>query len=265
MSYIGERDFALEVAEGNVSGYATLDKFGQTTDADSGVDTDIWDGADGVTSTDIWVAPTQARVHAIVSGSLNDSDTGGANPQSTGMRTIRVYGLQTWSSAESSEDVILDGTTAVNTSNSYVIIHRMKGLTWGSGQTNAGIITATAATDGTVTAAIQAGENQTLMAIYGVPDTKTIHISHGYATVLKAGGASGVAADGTILVMENAGTVNSGWITKDRFHFSDSVPWDHDFKTYKTFVGPCVVKIQVNTETANSQVTGSFDAYVVDN
>jgi hypothetical protein len=259
------KDFGVEVSLGNVPGYTKINKFGLALDADSGIATDVWDGADGTTSTDVWVAPTQARVHAIVSTDIDDSDSGGVNPQSTGMRTVRVYGLQTWSSAESSEDVTLDGTTAVNTSNSYVIIHRMKGLTFGSTGSNEGIIKATAAVDGTITAIIQAGQGQTQMAIYGIPDTQTMHIKGITADVPKAGGVSGVLIDAKLLVKENADQSDAGFINKEQFFFSDTLLLRRTYEIPKSVTGPAIVKIQVNTNKDNTDVSAAFDAYVVNN
>jgi len=254
------RDFGLEVVRGRWPGISSVNKFGETTDADSGILTDIWSGADGVTSTDIWVPPTQARVHALVSTSDLDSDSGGVNPQSTGMRTCRVLGLQDWDSAESSEDVTLDGTTAVNTANSYVIIHRIIGLTFGSGETNAGIITATAATDNTVTAVIPVGEGQTFMVIYGVPSIQTLHITHLETSMSGVGTA---IATGRLIVRENADQADFGDIHKDHFRFTELSPLHREYTIPKSFTGPLIAKIQVTTNTNNSIVSGGFDAYVV--
>lgn len=262
MSYYGDKDFSLEVALGRVSGYSKVSKFGEALDCDSGIDTDIWDGADGVTSTDIWVAPTQARTHTIVSTDIDDSDSGGVNPQSTGMRTVRVYGLTAWNLDETSEDITLDGTTGVVTSNSYVIIHRMEGLTFGSTGSNEGIITATATTDATITAAIQVGEGQTLMAIYGVPSTQTIHIKQVFAGVQ---GIATVDVDAKLLVKENADQSDSGFITKEKYKFTDTDNLDRKYKIPKSFSGPCIVKLQCTSDTNNSAITSAFDAYVVDN
>jgi len=259
MSYIANKDFCLEVALGNVSGYSCINKFGQAPDADSGTLTDVWDGADGTTSTDIWVAPTAARVHAIVSNDTNDTSAG------TGLQTCRVYGLTDWDTAETSEVVSMNGTTPVNTSSSYVIIHRMKSLTFGSGGTNAGIVTATAATDSTITAAIQAGEGQTLMAIYGVPSTQTLHLTQIYASVLKSIGVGAVKVDATLLVKENADLATSGFITKERFQYTDQNSLHRDYCPVKSVTGPAIVKMQVETNVANSVATAAFDAYLVNN
>lgn len=259
------KDFGVEAAAGNIPGTSTINKFGEATDCDNGVATDVWDGADGATSTDIWVAPTAARIHTLVSSSNSDSDSGGSNPQSTGMRTLRVFYLPDWDTAETTEDVTLDGTAGVVMSNAAVIVHRMVGLTFGSGSTNAGIIKATAASDNTVTAAILASEGQTLMAIYGVPSIQKIFVEKMSADVLKVTGNT-VEATGTVLVKENADQADAGFITKERFNFSEVAPHDRDYNGVpKRFDGPCIIKIQVVTDTDNVSCTAEFDGYVVDN
>ena len=263
-------NFGLEASLGNLSGYATVNKFGQASDCDSGVLTDIWDGADGTTSTDVWAPPNAARIHTIVSASDADSDTGGSNPQSTGARTMRVWYLADWDTAEATEDIILDGTAGVAMTNAAVMIHRMRCLTWGSGGVNAGIIKATAATDSTVTAAILAGSNQTQMVIYGVPSTQKLRVSQFCVEILKTAGGS-VKASGEVLVMPapatNAAT-NTAWINKENFSVNEAVgPWKRPYpeSAPKKFDGPCILKIQVNADTNNSVCTASFDGTLVDN
>jgi hypothetical protein len=233
-----------------------LNKFGLASDADQGIATDVWDGADGTTSTDVWVAPTAARVHAIASTSVNDAAAG------SGMRTVRVYGLQTWDSFETSEDITLAGSDSVNTSNSYVIIHRMKGLTFGAGGANDGKITATAASDSTVTAVIQNGNNQTLMAIYGVPSVQVLYLKQLVQTSLRV--VATVQVDGTLLINERADQSDSGFLVKERYQTTQDAPFVRTWSPPKTVVGPAIVKMQANSSANNATVTGAFDGYLQD-
>ncbi len=257
MTYLGSTDPRLEIALGNIAGRTKINKFGQATDADSGVNTDIWDGADGETSTVVWVAPTQARTHDITSTSANDD----GDALGTGMRTIEVFGLTDWDSAESSEIVTLNGTSSVATASAYVIIHRMIGITFGSGGTNEGTIAATAQIDGTVTAAIVAGVGKSLMAIYGVPSTQTLQLVGLGVDILKAGGGAGTKGNCTLSVKESADSSDAGYVTNERFR----IPFVRIYRVPKSVIGPAIVKMQVNTDTINTTVTGAFDAILVDN
>lgn len=249
--------FALEAALGRIPGYGTLFKFGEALDCDSGVDTDIWDGADGVTSTDVWVPPTQARIHNITSTSIADDGA----PLGTGLRTLRVYGLTDWDTKEVNEDIIMDGTTPVATTNSYVIIHRMHGLTYGSGGANAGIITATAATDATITAAIQVGNNQTLMAIYGFPSTQKLCITQLTSAML---GTATASADMKFLIRSNADQSDSGFRIVTVYNIDNAGSWIQGFDPPEQLSGPMICKVQANSNTNNSIITSTFSGYLVD-
>ena len=153
LSKDGGADFVLNVAMGNFDGMMTINKFARNIEIDSAVTADIWDGgftlASGGVSL-IWVAPTQARIHAVVSSSASDD----GDPVGVGARTIEVFGLPNWNTKEINETIILNGQTPVNTVNSYVIIHRMFVVTNGATNVNVGIVKATAATDNTITAQI---------------------------------------------------------------------------------------------------------------
>lgn len=246
---------------GLIDGFETVNKFGEAIDCDSGVPTDIHDGADGSasTGTDIWVPPTQSRIHNITSSNLNDTSAG------SGAKTIRVFGLVDWDSAEVSEDIIMNGTSDVATSNSYVIIHRVQCLTWGADGMNQGDITATAQTDNTVTAAILTGNNQTQMCIYGVPSIQKLRVSKIYSEIVKSTGST-QRADGEVLVMIDPATNaanNTAWTNKQNFLLVEANnPWTHDYKEPKKFDGPCIVKIQVTTNSNNTKCIGGFDGTV---
>lgn len=255
--WIPERDFALEAALGNVSGVSTVNKFGVATDCDNGIATDVWDGADGVTSTDIWVPPTTARIHDITSTSASDTSAG------TGLRTIRIFGLQDWDSKETSEDVTLNGVANVPTANSYVIIHRMIGLTYGSVRSNVGVITATAQTDGTVTAAMLVGNGSTLMAILGVPSVQNIAITNFGAQTIPGTGQT-VTARTEVIAERDIDQATSGKSVVSVFTLSNSFNIIDPIVPPAVIPGPMILKVQTVTDTNNSVVTATFDAYLVD-
>lgn len=260
MSYYGATNFALQVARGLVTGVASVNKFGAAPDGVQITATDIWSRADSATTQQIWLAPTAARVHAIVSSSTNDDGA----PVGTGARTIRVYGLQTWSSAESSEDITLNGTTPVNTAQSYVIIHRMKVLTCGASGPNVGNITATAATDATVTAVIATGDGQTEMAIYGVPSTQDFYMTRWSCAIAKS---SGTAAHVTfeLRVNENPDVQTTAFLRKNDLAVQSTGAnnVEKHFDNPGKFAGPCIIKVQGMGSAADIDTKAGFDGYLV--
>ena len=256
-------DLNLEIAAGTYANYKSVNKFGRTTNADAGVATDVWDQANATADDDIWTAPTQARVHAIVSD--NDTDGKTAAPNSVGARTLRVYGLTSWDAAEVSEDITLDGTTAVNTTNSYVIVHRMKVLTKGATNVNVGLITATAATDATITASILAGQGQTQMAVYGIPSTQKAYMTAYYASVLKAAAALTCAVSLLVNPEPDAELINFLVKHTNGLDTAGTSYMRHKFEPYFGITGPAIVKLQVNANKADSDVSGGFDLILVDN
>ena len=252
------KDYGVEVAMGLVPGATKVNKFGEAIDCDSGVLTDLWDGANGSLSTDIWVPPLAARTHAIASSVSGTDFVAG-----TGMRTVQVYGLTSWTAKETSEVVNMGSTTV----NSYVIIHRMKGLTWGTGGVNAGNITATATTDGTITAAILVGQNQTQMMIYGWSSLQTLQVKKFLSQIVK-NTPSAVRAEGEILYMSDPATNvvdNTAWTNKENFSINKGLnPWIHTYDPPKSFSGPGIIKFQVTASVNDSIAIGAMDAYLID-
>ena len=257
-------DFFLQVQMGLVPDMVGVNKFGRTTNADNGVATDIWDRANATQDQDIWLSPTAARIHAVVSSHADDDSAG------DGMRTLRLWGLQTWSSAETSEDIILDGTSGVNTDNSYVIIHRMHGLTFGANGVNTGVITATAASDSTVTAQINAAEGQAQMAIFGIPSGYTGYMLDRDASVLPVedSGAGPVTFEVSVLVNPEPDVNTVSWLVKETFGMGGdtATPYYRPYPIPKKYEGPCIIKMQAICRLAiNMDVLAGFNIVVIKN
>lgn len=99
---------------------------------------------------------------------LSGANLSGGNDSPSGAHTVLVEGVLA-TGVYASETVILDGLTPVNTTSAYAAINKMTVTEAGSGKTNAGAITATAATDSTVSSTIKASEGQSADAVYAVP------------------------------------------------------------------------------------------------
>lgn len=253
-------DFYVNVARGAVSGISSVNVWGRAPDGVQTTATDLWDRADSTPTQQIWLAPTAARVHALVSSSANDD----GSPAGTGARTVTVYGLKTWTSAESSEVVTLNGVGAVNTANSYVIIHRMVVTTFGSAGPNVGTITATAATDATVTATIRPGLGQTQMAILGVPSGQSAFINRVKASVITD---SSFSANFTLVAATDPSNYPARFTTVRTFGDVNSGSSNHDenFQTPLVVAGPCILKLQGIASPADTDASGGFDMLLVSN
>jgi len=261
------RDSSLEIAAGRLYD-GSVNKYGRATNGIQTTATDIWDRADAAATQQIWIAPTAARIHAIASTNDNDGKTGA--PTSTGMRTVRIWGLQTWGTAESSEDITLDGTTGVNTANSYVIIHRMKMLTHGTAGPNVGNITATAAVDGTITAQISAGEGQTLMAIYGIPSTQTAYMTCFVVNSHEsANPATASECDFTMFINESpdVDALPAGFLNKANIGLrtTGTLAYERCYNPYLKITGPAIIKFQAIATAADIAGVAEFDVILETN
>ncbi len=253
-------EFPLWVARGLVTGITHINKFGAAPNGVQTSLTDIWSRADSTPTQSVWTAPTAARIHAIVSTSTSDD----GSPVGVGARTIRIYGLTTWGTAESSEVVTLDGTTPVNTASSYVIIHRMKVLTCGASGPNVGTITATAATDNTVTACILPGDGQTEMAIYGVPSTQDFYLCRWGVNIDKSSG-SAATADFLLRVNESPDVQTTCFLRKDDISLQSTGTsiFDRHYAIPAKYAGPCIVKVSAIASAADLEGESGFDGYLV--
>ena len=154
--YRGYRDSGMlrqAVSLGLVPGFRIERKFGANPDVDAGTE-DMW------RQGGVRVLPTAASTASLVSTDAADAAAG------TGIRQVRVKGLDA-NFDEIEEDVTLNGTTPVLTSQEFFRINRMFGIAGGSGEMAAGNITATV--DSSVQAAIEAGLGQTQLCLYTVP------------------------------------------------------------------------------------------------
>ena len=257
-------DYGLEVARGNVSGVSCVNKFGAAPSGIQTTATDIWDRANATPTQQIWLAPTAARIHTIASTSAAD-DTGG-----TGCNSVIVSYLPDWDTAETTETVTgnLNGGIAMN--NAAVMIHRIKTVpqaTTTSVGCNAGTITATAATDATITAVILPNNGQTEMAIYGIPSTQTAYMTAWRCNIDKTSGAA-ASCDFEVRVNPNPDVQTLAFLRKQDISLQST--GTNMFQTNleanpMKIVGPAIIKIQGVASAADLDGESSFDLYIVNN
>ncbi len=240
-------------------------KFGRAPLGVQTTATDLWDRANAAVDQQIWTAPTTARIHDIASTSTDDD----GDPAGVGARTIRVFGLTGWGAAEVSENITMNGTTNVPTVNSYVIIHRLQVLTKGATSSNVGVITATAQTDASITAQINAGSGQTQMAIYGVSSMQIAYMTNYYGTMVDAGAnpATLNAVDIDLLINPEPDVELLNFLSKPPEGISNtgSSRVQHLFLPYFSIPGPAIIKLQGTAFINDTDTSGGFDIILVDN
>lgn len=199
--------FELQVARGQIMGHRSFQVFGYNPDVDTSEES-IWpDGG-------VVPHPTVASVLDIVSTSVDDD----GSPAGTGARTVYIEGVDGDYNIVS-EIVVLNGTTDVETVNSYLYINQFYVATAGSGGANAGEITAKL--DTTLYDLIAVGFNNRTTAHYCVPAGYTAYMTEGIITTGQASGSTSVTAylkqhgpDGLVRVGA-VSTLNNGSVQYD--------------------------------------------------
>jgi hypothetical protein len=159
--YLGDGKLgeAIHIAQGSVADTSHINKFGYNSSV----------GASYETITDLGTnnLPSAAGVVSVVSASGSDDEG------STGAEKVEIQGLD-GNYDMLTEEVTMNGTSAVTTTGTFLRVFRMRATQAGSGGVNAGNITASIG--GSDVARISAGEGQTLMAVYTVPRGKKAYL-----------------------------------------------------------------------------------------
>lgn len=216
---------------------------GRNADVDAGTE-------DLISAGGTYAFPTQARVHDLVSGSADDDEGG------TGAEKVTVEGLDADGEFQS-EEVTLDGTNGVATTNSYTAIHRMYVSQVGSGGVNAGNITATADTDATVTRRIAAGEGQDTDGVYRVPAGYKLHLVHWYGAII---GTVGTKLAELQLHVRSASA--DGWRIAARMGLQGGAINSHEQALQETVAAGGDVKIVAVSQQADADCYGFFRGHL---
>lgn len=254
-SYSPNSDPRLDIARGIAGQIDSVNKFGRNTDVDTAAAEDIWDGGA------LHVAPTAARFHDIESTDADDDQASGK-----AALQVTIYGLTSWSTVETFEIVNMDGLTKVTTANMYVFINRMIVTDYGDTGPNVGTITATASTDGTISAQINPGQGQTQMAAWSCSSVDIAYIYKYYASFNKsAGAASGV--DISLMVNEQADTQEAEFVVK---HTAGAISdgnsnFEYEYAIPAKIICPAIIKVRAEAGANNLDVSAGFDVVLVEN
>jgi hypothetical protein len=196
-----------------------------------------------------------------------------ATNAATGASVIHLNGLDS-NMEEAEEFIIMNGNPAgaggnVATIRTYWRIYSMH--TDGSASriaNNIGIIKATAQTDATVTAQINASNGQTGMAIYTVPAGKIACLTNTLTSINRVGKAAGALANTTLrqtkfAALDGAGSVAAEYSSL-AIEGTSSVP--RKYEPYKRFEQQTDIFGRIEDVTDdNTSVSMSFDIILVDN
>lgn len=235
-------DFYFDVATGDIRGHSPVNKFGGNPDVDSAAVEDIWDGGG------TWNEPSVSQVYTFTSTSAADASDG------AGARTMEIFGLDAVGILQN-ETILLSGTVVVTAANPYSMIHRMIVRTAGITAENVGIITANANTDGTVTAQINATNNQTLMAVYKIPADSDGCLINFYASLLKATGATA-----TVNIIVKAKPVGEVYQIKHKLGIikDGTSEVEHQFFVPNCFEPLTIIKMAADSNVDNVDTSGGF-------
>lgn len=192
----------LNIARGKIPNASHINKFGYN---DS-----VGTSFEHITDLGTNVLPSTAGTVTLVSASTDDTSAG------TGARTVEVQGLDE-NYLPLTETLTMNGTTNVVGSSSFLRVFRMRVLTAGTGEINAGNITASIG--GSNVARILADKGQTLMAVYTVPAGKS-----GYLTKFQGSLSKNQEAVFKIRAKE----FGNGFNVKGQFGtFSNTITYDY--------------------------------------
>lgn len=199
--------FEFQVGRGQIAYHSVVHVFGYNPDIDAGVEETVW------TAGGILGHPPSPAIMSVSSTSANDTSAG------TGARTVYILGIN-GTGGYTSETVVLNGQTAVNTVHAYDSIERMDVATVGSGGKNAGNITmgtgvVTAGVPAVPYGQIAAEENSSLIGHWTCPAGHTGYLVAGSISSgtesgssyivgrLKLRGTDGIVRTSAIITVSN--------------------------------------------------------------
>lgn len=245
-------DFFFDVSRGKFSGISTNVAFGNNDDIDTtSTPEDIW--ANGGTYTGF---PTgSAETIECFSSDANDTAAG------TGARTARLTGLDANFDIQT-VDISLNGTSATTTAETWSRMNMIQVLTAGSGGENAGTITCRhSSTTANVFAVVPAGNNQSTIGAFTVPNGKTGYIRR---IRLSMGRNNGSAGSGLITIRSRPENGVFNGIRRETLTTNSPVQYGIGGSIILTEKTDVKFKIESVSDN-NTQIAGAIEYVLIDN
>lgn len=153
-------------------------KFGRSDSLNANVVEDVWES--GGTKTLL----TSAETMNVASANINDTNGG------SGANYVQVGGLDANYNLIS-EIVVMNGTSNVETVNSYLRVNRVRVVFSGSGKKNTGAITVTSSSSAALQSTIPAGESISQQSHFTIPAGYTAFTTNVVMSTYRASGGSG--------------------------------------------------------------------------
>jgi len=245
MTFIPNSDFKYDIALGKIPNATTWNKFGYNADVDTSA-TEIIAEFGGTFNI-----MTTADTLDVVSSSAQDGVAG------TGALSIQITGIDA-SYLEQSEIVIMNGTTPVTTSNSYLGVNRVVVISSGTDDFNVGTITIddTAGTVGTQ-AELPLGDSVTQQLIFHTQVGYTFLVDWLWLHVTKLSGGS---SPKVTIIGHSYSRVTDTTYEVFRTTIDSSIENTEQFTPAQPFVigGKEVLYFTADTDTNNTEVVGRF-------
>lgn len=262
---ISDNSSGLAISEGNVTGKTFVHKFGYAPDFDYGDgEVTVWDGSDdGGINQMTYQYSTTAIIDSISSSSTADT------------MDIQLQGLDANFDLVT-QNVTLNGQTRVALGTNLIRIFRMKNNGTVDLVGNAYVYENTALTGGVpndrtkIRSLINNGNNQTLMAVYTVPQDKVGYLRDWYAST------AGSSKDSQYIIRLWARSYNEGlgvynaWQLKHITSISDvgTSYVQHKYEEPETFIGKVDIRMTVEATAvgaSGASISAGFDVVLVNN
>lgn len=252
---IANAEDTINIARGNVTGYSVVHKFGRGADIDTADGmVDLWDGAEYDTSLESYTFSTTADIDRISSDNASDTEP------------IEIQCLDSnWDLVTQTKT--LTGQTPVVLDTSCIRGFRMINVGTNDLVGNVFLfvnVTTTAGVPDTLTnirAMINDGNNQTLMAIYTIPNGKTGYIVSWFGALSSAKASSFNNLEmkarpfGQVFQLKHTSTLSSAGTS----HIQ------HTFFVPQTFPGKTDFIMKSDSSVNDNAVSAGFDLILIDN